>query len=301
MVRPDIFPIQSFRWVAERLVDDLWFKIPTMLGITHIIYITFMSLRTVHSWKTVRGDTLTYLWVPKDLCTSKDPETQNSECSPSLEMEIVINGWHHPNFYQMLHGANSTVRLFSVPPGTWNHQVLNFNHPVCYVLSIILIAKSMSWQKGARSQTPRLSAINVFSLYSQANCSGILSALSFSLLHLLMLTISRLPFSFSPGFGHFHIIMNCDRKARWSDFQPVSPQYFISKIYNSFTSSSHTSGCQVDDASINWAWVPRRHALVLCLSMTCLSFGLLDNCLCCFVCLCFFCVCVCVCVCVVGK
>lgn len=148
--------------------------------------------------------------------------------------------------------------------GLWNHQVLNFTHPVCYVLSTILIEKSTSWQEGARSQTLRLSAVNVFSLYSLANCSVILSALSFNLLHLLMLTVSRLPFSFSPGFGHFHIIMNCDRKARQSDFQPVSPQHFISKIYNPFASSSHTSGCQVDDACINWAWGPRRHALVLC-------------------------------------
>lgn len=223
-----------------------------------------MSLRSVHSWETVRGDTLTYLWVPKDLCSSKDSETQNSECSPSLEMEVVINGWHHPNFYQMLRGANSTVRLFSVPPGTWTHQVLNFTHPVCYVLSVILIEKSMSWQKGARSQTPRLSAVNVCSLYALTTCSGVLSALWLSLWHLLTLTICRLPFSFSPGFGHFHIIMNCDRKARQADFQPVSPQYFISKIYSPFTSASHTSGCQVDDVSIKWAWVPRRRTLVFC-------------------------------------
>lgn len=191
-------------------------------------------------------------------------QTQNSECSPSLEMEVVINGWHHPNFYQMLRGANSTVRLFSVPPGTWTHQVLNFTHPVCYVLSVILIEKSMSWQKGARSQTPRLSAVNVCSLYALTTCSGVLSALWLSLWHLLTLTICRLPFSFSPGFGHFHIIMNCDRKARQADFQPVSPQYFISKIYSPFTSASHTSGCQVDDASIKWAWVPRRRTLVFC-------------------------------------
>lgn len=106
-----------------------------MLGIRHIIYITFMSLQTVHSWKTVSGDTLTYLWVPKDLCSSKDFETQDPECSPSLEMEIVINGWHHPNFYQMLHGANSTVRLLSPPLGTLKPLGSKF-HPSCLLCLI---------------------------------------------------------------------------------------------------------------------------------------------------------------------
>lgn len=43
-----------------------------MLAIRHIIYITFMSLGTVHNCKTDRGNILSYLWVPKDLCSSKN-------------------------------------------------------------------------------------------------------------------------------------------------------------------------------------------------------------------------------------
>ena len=146
--------------------------------------------------------------------------------------------------------------------GLWNHQVLNFTHPVCYVLSTILIEKSTSWQEGARSQMRRLSAVNVFSLCSLADCSVTPSAVTqspaFAYAHREQTTIP-----FFPGFGPSHIVMNCGREARQADFQPVSPQHFISEIYNPFASSSHTSGCQVEDVCINWAWGPRRHALLL--------------------------------------
>lgn len=62
-----------------------------MLAIRHIISIACMSLGTVHNCKTVRGNLLTDLWVPKDLCSSKDSETVKPGCSPSLETEVVIN------------------------------------------------------------------------------------------------------------------------------------------------------------------------------------------------------------------